>query len=126
MRAATTLHFLIASALLGATVARGADWELDLDLRAVSSDADTSVLDGGYSPTRFSQRQSGLQLGRLRLALDTPLGEVWRLHLDASAWGNVYKSPVGVTEAYLQFRPYPRDTLRMQMKAGAFVAPISL
>ena len=31
------------------------DWELDLDLRAVASDATTSVLDGGYSPTRFSR-----------------------------------------------------------------------
>ena len=117
---------LAASALLTATTVRAANWELDLDLRAVSSDATTSVLDGGYSPTRFSEHQSGLQLGRLRLALDTPLGEVWRLHLDASAWGNAYKDPVGLTEAYLQFRPYPRDTLRLRMKAGAFYAPISL
>ena len=117
---------LAACALLAATTVRAANWELDLDLRAVASDADTSVLDGGYSPTRFSQRQSGLQLGRLRLALDTPLSEVWRLHLDASAWGNAYKSPIGVTEAYLQFRPYPRDNFRIRMKAGAFYAPVSL
>ena len=117
---------LAASALLAATTVRAASWELDLDLRAVTSDADRSVLDGGYSPTRFSDRQSGLQLGRLRLALDTPLGEVWRLHLDASAWGNAYKSPVGLTEAYLQFRPYPRNALRVRMRAGAFYAPVSL
>ena len=126
MRAATALLPLAASALLTAGAAHAANWELDLDLRAVTSDASTSVLDGGYSPTRFSEGQSGLQLGRLRLALDTPLGEVWTLHLDASAWGNAYKSPVGLTEAYLQFRPYPRNTLRVRMKAGAFYAPISL
>jgi hypothetical protein len=117
---------LAASALLAVTSVRATNWELDLDLRAVSSDAATSVLDGGFSPTRFSEHQSGLQLGRLRLALDAPLGEVWRLHLDASAWGNAYKSPVGLTEAYLQFRPYPRDDLRVRIKAGAFYAPISL
>ncbi|HEX5462680.1 MAG TPA: hypothetical protein VFX20_22130 [Steroidobacteraceae bacterium] len=117
---------LAVSTLLAATSVRAANWELDLDLRAVSSDAAASVLDGGYSPVRFSEHQSGLQLGRLRLALDTPLGEVWRLHLDASAWGNAYKDTVGLTEAYLQFRPYPRDTLRLRMKAGAFYAPISL
>ena len=117
---------LVASALLAATVVRASDWELDLDLRAVSSDATTSVLDGGYSPIRFSEHQSGLQLGRLRFALDAPIGEVWRLHVDASAWGNVYENPAGLTEAYLQFRPYPRHNLRLRMKAGAFFAPISL
>lgn len=126
MRAIALRLALAASALLAATAVRAANWELDLDLRAVASDADRSVLDGGYSPTRFSERQSGVQLGRLRLALDAPLGEVWRLHLDASAWGNAYKSPVGLTEAYLQFRPYPRDNLRVRMKAGAFYAPVSL
>ena len=116
----------VAAALLAATAVSAANWELDLDLRAVASDAHTSVLDGSYSPTRFSEHQSGVQLGRLRLALEAPLGEVWRLHLDASAWGNAYRSPVGLTEAYLQFRPYPRDGFRIRMKAGAFYAPISL
>jgi hypothetical protein len=117
---------LVASALVTAGTARAANWELDLDLRAVTSDASTSVLDGGYGPVRFSRGQSGLRLGRLRLALDMPLGEVWTLHLDASAWGNAYKSPVGLTEAYLQFRPYPRNMFRVRMRAGAFYAPISL
>ena len=117
---------LAAAALLAGTAAHAGNWELDLDLRALTSNASRSVLDGGYSPTRFSESQSGLQLGRLRLALDTPLGEVWRLHLDASAWGNAYKRPVGLTEAYLQFRPYPRNNLRVRMRAGAFYAPISL
>jgi hypothetical protein len=126
MRAATTLLVLVASALLFATAARGSNLELDLDLRAVSSDAPASVLDGGYGPTRFSEKQSGLQLGRLRLALDTPLGEVWKLHLDASAWDRSYRNPVGVTEAYLQFRPYPHDHLRVRLKAGGFYAPVSL
>jgi hypothetical protein len=116
-----------AAVLLVTSAAHGAAWELDLDLRAVTSDATASVLDGGYGPVRFSEHQSGLQLGRLRLALDTPLGQVWRLHLDASAWGNnTYPNPIGVTEVYLQFRPYPRDDLRLRVKAGAFYAPLSL
>lgn len=117
---------LVATALLAAWPAHGSTWELDLDLRAVSSDAPTSVLDSGYGAVRFSDHQSGLRLGRLRLALDLPLGEVWKLHLDASAWGNTYRDPIGLTEAYLQFRPYPRDDLRLRIKAGAFYAPISL
>src|ERR1700735_2593853 len=106
MRAPSTPLALAAPALLAATAARAAGWELDLDLRAVASDATTSTLDGGYSPTRFSRHQSPLQLGRLRLAFDMPLGEVWRVHLDASAWDHSYEHPFGLTEAYLQFRPY--------------------
>lgn len=115
-----------ATVVLAASAAHSAPWELDLDLRAVDSDAARSVLDGGYGPVRFSEHQSGLQLGRLRLALDTPLGEVWRLHVDASAWGNAYRNAIGVTEAYVEFRPYPRNDLRLRVKAGAFHAPISL
>ena len=126
MRAISSLPAVVATALLAATTARATGWELDLDLRAVTSDATTSTLDGGYSPTRFSQHQSPLQLGRLRLAFDTTLGEVWRVHLDASAWDHSYAHPFGLTEAYLQFRPYPSNNLRVRVKAGAFYAPISL
>lgn len=116
-----------AAVLLASSTAYSGPWELDLDIRAVSSDTASTVLDGGYSPVRFSERQSGLRLGRLRLALDAPLGQVWRVHLDASAWGgHVYRNPIGLTEAYLEFRPYPRHDLRVRVKAGAFYAPISL
>jgi hypothetical protein len=126
MSAVPTRVALGAAALLAATLAHGASFELDLDLRAVTSDASASVVDGGYSPVRFSEHQSGLQLGRLRLALTAPLGEVWQLHLDASAWGNTYPNPIGLTEAYLEYRPYPRDNLRLRVKTGAFYAPLSL
>lgn len=126
MRPVVALLVLAVPALLAGAAAHAADWELDLDLRAVTSNAPTSVLDGGYGPVRFGERQSGLQLGRLRLALDAPLGEVWRVHLDASAWGDAYRHPIGLTEAYVQFRPYPRDMLRVRVKAGAFYAPVSL
>lgn len=126
MRASSIRLVLGAAVMLMTSVARGGSWELDLDLRAVTSNAPTSVLDGGPGPIRFGEHRSGLRLGRLRLALDAPLGEVWRLHLDASAWGNAYRNPIGLTEAYLQFRPYPRNALRFRVKAGAFYAPLSL
>ncbi len=126
MRASSVRLALGVTILLATSAAHGAPWEVDLDLRAVSSDAAPSVLNGGYGPVRFSEHQSGLQLGRLRLALDMPLGEVWRVHVDASVWGHVYRNPIGLTEAYLQFRPYPSDNLRLRIKAGAFYAPISL
>ena len=54
-----------------------------------------------------------------RAAISQQLGEVWTLHIDASAWGDEDKSPVGVTEAYLQYRPYPFSGYRLRVKAGA-------
>jgi hypothetical protein len=108
------------------TVAQAADWEVDLDLRLLASDGQRSFFEGGPGALRFGADQSGLQLGRLRLALSQPLGELWSVHLDASAWGDHDRNPIDLTEAYLLFRPYPIDGLRARVKAGAFYAPISL
>jgi hypothetical protein len=101
-------------------------WELSLDGRLVSSNADPSYTQGGISGVRFDQEQSGLRLGRARFALTESLGELWSVHLDASAWGDHDRIPVGLTEAYLQFRPYPFAGYRLRIKAGAFYPPISL
>ncbi|HEY0767130.1 MAG TPA: hypothetical protein VGD47_04170 [Steroidobacteraceae bacterium] len=109
-----------------AATGQAADWQLSLDTRLVSSDAASSFMDGGPGTTRFGRHDSGLRLGRARFALSAPLGELWSAHLDVSAWDDKDRSPVGVTEAYLQFRPYPRAGYRWRVKAGAFYPPISL
>src|SRR4029077_16419632 len=64
--------------------------------------------------------------GQARLAFSAPLGQLWSVHFDASAWDDKDRSPVGVTEAYLQFRPYPFSGYRLRIKAGAFYPPVSL
>lgn len=102
------------------------DWELDLDARLVSSDGERTFVNGGLGTLRFDDTQSGLRLGRARFALSEALGEVWSLRLDASDWGDHDKNPVDLTEAYLQFRPYPFGGYRFRLEAGAFHAPISL
>jgi hypothetical protein len=117
---------LLVALLLRAAAARATQWELDLDARLVTSNGDQSFFDGGFGALRFDESDSGLQLGRIRLALDQNFGEVWSAHLDASSFGNDDKNPLDLTEAYLQFRPYPFDGLRARLKAGAFYAPISL
>jgi hypothetical protein len=108
------------------TVACAADWELDLDLRLLTSDGQKSALDGGPGALRFGEADSGLQPGRLRFAFTQALGELWAVHVDASSWGDHEKNPIDLTEAFLQYRPYPFDGLRARVKAGAFYAPISL
>ena len=109
-----------------ATTGRAADWQVSLDTRLLTSDAARSFMDGGLGATRYDRNDSGIQLGRARFALTASLGELWSAHLDASAWDDKDRSPLGVTEAYLQFRPYPRAGYRLRLKAGAFYPPISL
>jgi hypothetical protein len=107
-------------------VARATDWELSVDGRAVSSDAAHSLMDGGFGTTRFGSNDEGLQLGRARFALTQPIGDVWSVHLDASMYDNLGRSPVGVTEAFVLFRPYPLAGYRFRLKAGGFYPQVSL
>ena len=113
--------------LTGASQAVGAtDFQFSLDARLVDSDGRKSFLEGGLGTLRFGSDQSGLQLGRLRLALDQPIGQILTVHLDASSWGDHEKNPIDLTEAFLELRPYPHSGFRARLKGGAFYAPISL
>ena len=115
---------LILLAVAGAS--RATDWELSLDTRLVTSDAYPSFMDGGLGTVRFGSDDSGLRLGRARLAVTQPLGELFSAHLDASVFDDKDRSALGVTEAYLLFRPYPRAGYRFRLKAGGFYPPVSL
>jgi hypothetical protein len=103
-----------------------ADWELAVDLRAVSSDGRESFLDNGQGKLRFDEDHQGIQLGRLRAAWNQPLGEVFSAHVEASTWDDDDKNPIDLTEAYLEYRPYPRGGLRTRVRLGAFYPPMSL
>jgi hypothetical protein len=108
------------------SVSFATDWELSLDTRLVSSDAYPSFMDGGLGTVRFGSDDSGLRLGRARFAVTQPIGELWSAHLDASVFDDKDRSALGVTEAYLLFRPYPFQGYRFRLKAGGFYPPVSL
>jgi hypothetical protein len=112
--------------LLLSTAVQATDWEFSLDTRLVASDADRSVMDGGLAPVRFDRDDSTLQLGRARLALNQPIGELWSARVDASIYDDKGGTLAGITEGYLQFRPYPLDGYRLRVRAGAFYPPVSL
>jgi hypothetical protein len=64
---------------------------------------------------------------RLALAaLDQPLGEVFSAHVDASAWDGDDENPTDLTEAYFEYRPYPRAGFRSRVRLGAYYPPFSL
>jgi hypothetical protein len=115
---------LLLLALCG--VSRATDWELSLDTRLVSSDAYPSYMEGGLGTVRFGSDDSGVRLGRARLAVTQAIGELWSAHLDASVFDDQGGSVLGVTEAYLLFRPYPFAGYRFRLKAGGFYPPVSL
>lgn len=113
--------------LLACTAAaHGADWQLELDVRAIDSDGRTSFLDNGQGKLRFDADHDGIQLGRLRAELNQPLGEVFSAHVEASTWDDDDKNPIDLTEAYLEYRPYPRSGWRTRVRLGAFYPPMSL
>jgi hypothetical protein len=102
------------------------DWELSADMRLVDSDGQRSLFDGGLGTLRYDSEHDGVQVGRLRAALTQPLGDVWALKLDASYFGQDDAHPVSVTEAFLEYRPYPLDGWRTRVRIGAFYPPVSL
>ena len=107
-------------------IAWSTDWELSADMRVVDSDGQRSLFDGGFGALRYDSEHDGVQVGRLRAALTQPLGDVFVVKLDASYWGQDDIHPVGLTEAYLEYRPYPFDGWRTRVRIGAFFPPGSL
>ena len=78
----------------GTSAVGAGDFAFALDLRAVSSDGRPSFLENGRGKLRYDADHEGVQLGRLRAAWDQPLGEVFALHAEASAWDDDDKNPV--------------------------------
>jgi len=123
------LHALLLLSPLTAVlpgVAAALDWELSADMRLVDSDGQRSLFDGGLGTLRYDNEHDGLQVGRLRLALTEPLGEVWALKLDGSYWGQDETHSTGLTEAFLEYRPYPIAGWRARVRIGSFFPPGSL
>lgn len=120
-------RFTVACGLLAvSSLAHATSYDFSIDVRAVDSDGRKSYRDGGLGTLRYDEHDSGLHLGRLRAAITQPLGDVFALHADASSWGDDDKNPIDLTEAYLEYRPYPRDGFRTRVRLGAFYPPMSL
>ncbi len=125
---------MLAAVLLVTSVFPGrvhaGDWQLALDLRAVQSDGRESFLDNGQGKLRYDGDHQGIRLGRLRAAWSQPLGDSFALHAEGSAWDDADKLPFDLTEAYLEYRPYPWAShgggYRARARLGAFYPPMSL
>lgn len=129
-RNCTGLRAVLAAVVFPA-VATAADWseqhfDLQVDVRYVDTDAERSFTHGGPGLSRFDEDHDQMQLGRLFLEYRGSLSETIDAHLTVDTYGNDDKNPLDLTEAYLEWRPFPSSAWRWRTKLGAFYPPISL
>jgi hypothetical protein len=75
---------------------------------------------------RFDEAHDGVQLGAVMLDAAGPVTETVRYTATAYATDDNDKNVIDLTEAFLDWRPYPDSSWRWRTRAGAFYAPISL
>ncbi len=97
-----------------------------LDLRAVYADTTPAYLYGGLGRTRFDGEHDGLRLGRLMAAVRYRLTDTLTANAVAEAYGDGDKNAVGLSQAYLDWRPFPTHPVRFRARAGAFYPPVSM
>lgn len=118
---------LFASGASEAAKVAGHELIVEVDMRAVAIDSSLdSFTEGGLGLLRFDEEHEGLQLGRIMLDASGPLTETLRYAVIANATDDGDQNPIDLTEAYLDYRPYPSSAWRWRARAGAFYAPISL
>ena len=121
---------LLTFVAVGVPVVAGAEayeFHGQADLRGVIVDSSlASFTHDGLGLLRFDERHDGLQLGRLMLDFTGPLTETLHAHVTASATADGDQNPIDLTEAFVEWRPYPDSRLRWRTRVGAFYAPISL
>jgi hypothetical protein len=75
----------------------------------------------------FDDEHDGVESGHFVLDLRAPLSETLRAQFSAIATtGDDEQNPVDITEAFIEWRPYPQSQWRWRAKLGAFYPPISL
>jgi hypothetical protein len=102
------------------------EFTLQLDVRLVATDIERSFTDGGLGLSRFDESHEDVQLGRAFVDYRGRVSETVDLELTLDAYGDDDKNPVDVSEAFVEWRPYPFAGWRWRTRLGAFYPPISL
>ncbi len=97
-----------------------------LDLRLIDSDGSPSFLEGGLGRQRFDADHDGLRLGRAFVDARFRLDDTVTARVVAGSYGDDDVNAVDLTEAYVDYRPYPEGAWRWRVRGGLFYAPISL
>ncbi|HKE96866.1 MAG TPA: hypothetical protein VKB34_21340 [Povalibacter sp.] len=124
---AVALTMLWTSAAFADAAAETHVFTAQLDLRMVAIDSPyASFAEGGLGLLRYDEAHDGLRLGSLMLDVTGPITETLRYAATAYATGDGDQNPIDLTEAYLEWRPYPHNSLRWRTRIGAFYPAVSL
>ncbi|MFT4074213.1 MAG: hypothetical protein QM647_01695 [Asticcacaulis sp.] len=95
-----------------------------LDLRLSQTDGEKSWLDGGFGKLRHGD-ETAADIAQAAI--------LWQPHLTDTLSGYVLlqglsdaEVPVGVEEAYMQWRPVPKSGFRFALRAGQMFPPVSM
>ncbi len=100
---------------------------LQADVRWVHVDSPLAAFnENGLGLSRFDEDHDGLRLGRALANFVGPITETLRADLTLSGTGDSDVNAFDVTEAFIEWRPYPSNRLRWRSRAGAFYPPVSL
>ncbi len=102
------------------------EFDVGVDVRAVSSDAAESRYTGGLGKVRFDANHDGLQLGFLRAGYRADITPTLRVAAEAVSYGDHDVNPIDLTEIYAEWRPIPTSIWRSRLKIGAFYPELSL
>lgn len=124
----TILLGLAAAAACGAERGDRQRWAVQLEVAsAAASSVAEPWLAGGVGKLRYGEDAGSADLARLFVEYEARLTPQWQAHLLADYLDDERATRgLGVTEAYLQWRPLPRPAFRHRLKVGAFHPPFSL
>jgi len=116
----TLAGLLLAAGSAGAEIQLNAGLELGL----VDGGPLPSFQDGSQGKLRYGRGDDGLHLLSGYLQVRSDVGALWqgRLALDLNTQAD---TPLGVSEAYLEYRPLPESGIRWRARLGAFQPPLS-
>jgi len=114
------------AALALTQVAAADEFDLGVDMRAVTTDATQSRLTGGLGKLRYDGTQDGLRLGYVDIGYRADPTQTLRVTAQAYAYGDHDVNTLDLTELYAEWRPIPSSNWRSRVKVGAFYPSISL
>lgn len=100
-------------------------FDAGIDLRAIASDGARSYLDGGLGDLQYDSQHAGARLGGVWLDYNGSVQDVLHFVVDAVGYGDGNRFPLDLTQAFVEWRPFPIGLWRSRVKVGAFYAPIS-
>jgi hypothetical protein len=96
-----------------------------IDIRLLSAGGESNWRDGGYGKLRYGNTDAGLQVAQAAL--------LWTPRLSDNISGNLVlqdvpdaQTPLGISEAYIQWKPVPTNDTRYSFRLGQLFLPLSL